>query len=417
MVNASAIVTQQKLAETADRAVALTRDGPLDQATTAQQATVTTLAMIIHSLSSDEKIIEQLKDLSTTLGQLIDQQNNLSTSMANQRGRNLTYEIQKRQIDTSDQSGASSAQLMALNSHAAGLVHDGQASMEKVVSIINQQGRQDREAIPPAQQVAVSDLDAAKKEIDQQVALLTNDKALSLADLITDIEDLLRLVQQAAIDQHATATAVATPNSPFMPTAAALKTFHDRVDALQQKALPISPEAAGAIGDSSQHLTAAASAAQQPAMAAAHLLAAQDLDKAVAILLKQLSALQADEEKEKQIDAALAKLDAADKKTDEALADMKKDDTTPQAVAPLTDAKTDVADAQTDATAADVPAAATPLDNAVQAETTAQTAATAQQVPPATAAALAAKADIADAKKALNAEKAALAAAADPAAR
>lgn len=418
MVAAAGIATQQRLAENAAGAVSLTQSGPFAQAVATQESVVDSIAMVIHSLSSDEKVLQQLQELSTTLGQLIDLQKGVSTAMEEQRRGNIGYDLQKRQMDISDQAEAARAELTPLNSQAAGLVQDGHVSMEKVVSITSVPGnrREERNAIAPAQQTAINDLDAAKKQIDQQIAMLNASKAPTAADELADLDSLLREVQQAALDEAHTAQAAQTPNSPFMPTAAAQKTFHDHVDNLQQRALPVSPDAAAAIGEASQQLTTAASAAQQPVMAAAHVGAAQDLEKAYEILAKQLNALADDTKAEQALADAIKKVEDAQKQTDEAKNDVNAD--TQAAANQLSTAQQDVATAQQDATAAQqdaaaatpaaaTPAAGTPAANAQAALAQANAAAAAGQ---AAAAAGQAPAAAANADAAANAEAQALAA-------
>ena len=322
LLAAAGIVKDHQLASNADQAVLLVHTGPFTPAVAAQGTVVDTLAMVIHSLSSDEKVLQQLHELSDALAQIMDDQKGLEGVMGRQRGGNLGYDMQRRQMDVSDHTGEVRAMLTPLNGQAASLVQKGQGSMEQVVTILAAPGRQVREQVPPAQDAAIADLAAAKKAIDDEIALLNANQAPTLEQLIADLESLLEEVKKAAADEAKTAQAAQTPDSPDMPTAQVLKAFHDHVDTLQQKALPISPDAAQAIGEASQQLTVASAASQQQAVVAAHVGAAADLQKAVAILEKELAQLEADSKAQADLQAAIEKVEDALKDTDAAKTDL-----------------------------------------------------------------------------------------------
>ena len=169
MSGASAIIAQQKLAETADSAATLVRNGALDAAITAQASTANTVALVIHTLSSDEKTLEQLRRMSADLGTMSEEQKLVSHGMEAEK-RNIPYHLQKRQTDLSDSAAALGAEVRVLNAQVAGEVAQGVDSMEKVVAITSQGKREDRPAIAPAQQTAVDALDAAKRDIDKMIA-------------------------------------------------------------------------------------------------------------------------------------------------------------------------------------------------------------------------------------------------------
>ena len=375
IIQVTAIATEQRLAETADTAAKLTRQGPFTEANAAQNSVAKTLSTMIQALSANSRASDRLQALSEQVSKIEEAEKELATSKENKDDR-------QKQLELSNQTAAARAELEPLNSRAARDLAKAETAMEKAIAA-DEGHRPDKTTAAQAQQEAANALEAAKKDLQSQLAQASQAQATP-QQLAAALDSLQKEVARAALEQARIANS--------LPASETAGTLQKKVDDLQQRAAPVSPEAAQLMGKASQEMAQADNNVQKAA--------AQDLAQAAQILAQQKAAVTGQTPEQQALAKAEQQATQAAAATQQAQANLASDKTSADAVNQLQTAKQQLAAAQQMAAAANAPEAAKQaLAQAGQELAAAQMDAAGVKLPQAQAAAKAAQQAIAQAKQ------------------
>lgn len=289
IVQAADVATKQKLTEDADQALALTAGGPFNGAVAAQTKVIKTLIAMQQALTSEQDPLDRLKDLAGRLERAAaDQKEVMDAVMLIGEKQDLERNYKRMQADLGDEVVAVRFELEPLNNMAAGQLVSAQDAIDKALLNYVRMWEEHMDARVNTQE-AHKNILAAIKLLSDQIARTENGPKTP-AELAAQLDQLQRAVAAAAVQQAQNA------RQP-QPSAAQQQSMKERVDSLQQSALPISPEAAKSLGEAAQQLPTTTPAAQ--------MAAAQKLAEAAQELAQQKADLAALAQAESQVDKAL----------------------------------------------------------------------------------------------------------------
>lgn len=336
------VAREGKLPELADAMTAQVANGPFPDATATQERAVNLLVSMERALAGNAPTADRLTALREKLKTTLDEQTALTQTIAGFRERqSVESETKRLQTKLSDQMAQLRAQLQPLNAAAATDLQAAQESTEQASRNYDRMWEERTEAQTNTRN-AVAQLTAALQDVDKQVAALPKQTPTTPAQLAAALAALARDTAQAAAAAQAQAAnpAVATPDQQ-----AALRA---KVDDLQQRAVPVSPDAAQQISDAAKQLA-------QPGPAAAQN-AAKQLAQAAQALAQQQAALEGRTPAQQGLAQAEAELAKANQELAQAQANLQSEKTSAAAVNQMNAAKQEVAAAQRAAQQAGAPA-------------------------------------------------------------
>lgn len=289
VVQAAGIATAQKLTEDADQALALTTGGPFSGAAASQTKVIKTLIAMQQALASGQAPLDRLKDLSARLERAAaDQKEVMDAVMAVGEKQDLERNFKRMQEDLGNEVAAIRLELEPLNNMAAAQLTPAQEAIDNSLLNYDRMREEQMEARANTQE-AHKNILAANKLLADQIARTENGPKTP-AELAAQLDQLQRAVAAAAVQQAQNA------RQP-QPSVSQQQSMKERVDSLQQTALPLSPEAAKTLGEAAQQLPTTTPEAQ--------MAAAQKLAEAAQELAKQKADLAALAQAEAQVDKAL----------------------------------------------------------------------------------------------------------------
>ena len=340
LVQAATVAQEQKLAEAADKAAALTVSGPLNDATTAQVQVIQILVAMEQALSAGSDPIDRIRGLADRLKQAgSDEKSVVDAVMLIGERQAIDRGFRQMQSGLTDEVVAMQFELQPVNNQAAGLLAPAEEASNRSLANFERMWEEHMDARVNTQN-ALKSIDAAYQLLAQQIARAELNQPQNAAELAKALEDLARQVAQAAMDQ---ARVAQQPSAQPQQQAA----MEAKVGDYQQQALPISPEAANSLAQAGTNLQNSAQQSQQQA--------AQNLAQAAQQLAQQAQAAQQLANAQAQVAAAQAQTAAAQ----QALAAGQ----TPQADAQMAAAQQNAAAAEQNAQAA-APEAGQNLDQA-----------------------------------------------------
>ena len=289
IVQAAGVATARKLTEDADQSHALTTGGPFNGAVAAQTKVIKTLIAMQQALNAGKDPLDRLKDLAARLERAAaDQKEVMDAVMLIGEKQDLERNYKQMQANLGDEVVAIRFELEPLNNMAAGQLVPAQDAIDKALLNYVRMWEEHMDARVNTQEAHKNILAAIKLLADQIVR--TENGPKTPAELAAQLDQLQRAVAAAAVQQAQNA------RQP-QPSVAQQQAMKERVDSLQQTALPISPEAAQTLGEAAQQLPTTTPEAQ--------MAAAQKLAEAAQELAKQKADLAALAQAEAQVDKAL----------------------------------------------------------------------------------------------------------------
>jgi len=283
-------VLQQALSHANDALKA----GQLLKAITEQKTARDELRQIAQDLNPPATAVDALTATAATLAKLIGEQKNLldqTNAAADVKPR--TTGLDEKQGALVDEANSLQQDMQSLSAPVSGLVKDAIDPMQASRAALGQQwgGPETFTRAANSQQEAISKLEEAQKQLEQQLADARKAAADATQDPVAKLQDLRKQIQTAMQQQqklnNQTAQALNNPNNSAKPDASAIaqaqqqqSQIEQQTSAMQQTAQPLSlaasqtlAKAASQMNQAQQNLTdpskaADAQAAQQGAQAA-----------------------------------------------------------------------------------------------------------------------------------------------------
>lgn len=341
-VKAAGLAHDGKLTALADQAAAATAQGPFDQATGAQGSITSLLVAMETALDDSGRPADRLAALAEKLRKTLEQQQAVTTTIAAFHERqSVEHDTRKLQDTITDQIAVLKAEVQGLNAQAAAQLAAAQDATD-AASLHYERMWEERPEAQQATRDAVSDLQAALQAVDKQIAALPKLTPTTAQELDAVLAALLRDTAQAS--------AAAQRNAAAPLPADQQQALQRMVDELQQRALPVAPEAAQALNDAANDLHQPGAANQQAA--------AQQLARAQQALAQQQAALEGRTPGQQALAQAEALTARAQQELAQPEANLGSERTAPAAVNALDNVRQEVAAAQRVAAQAGAPAEA-----------------------------------------------------------
>jgi len=288
LVQAAAVAIAQKLPEEADKAQGLTASGPFNEAVVAQVKIIRTLVVMRQALAAGSDPLDRLRELSARLQRgSADQKEVVDAVMLIGERQDLTRNFKRMQASLGDEVVAVRFELEPLNGLAAVRLVYAQTAIDKALLNYVRMWEEHMDARVNTQE-SLKNIQSALQMLADQVARIENGPKTP-AELAAQLDQLQREVAAAAVQQAQNARQPQTA----APQQQAMK---ERVDNLQERSLPISPEAAQTLAEAAGQLDTATPEAQ--------MAAAQKLAEAAQELAKQKAQMAALAQAQAQIEKA-----------------------------------------------------------------------------------------------------------------
>ncbi|MGH8046226.1 MAG: hypothetical protein ACREKL_03185 [Chthoniobacterales bacterium] len=306
IAQAGTVAVTEKLAETGDQAESATTNGPFNDAVTAQAQVIKTLVAMQQALANGKDPLDRLRALAERLHRASnDQKSVVDAVMLIGDRQDLERDFKTMQSNLGDETVAIRYELEPLNNQAAGQLMPAENAIDKTLKNFNRMWEEHMDARINTQE-SLKNINLTLAMIEQMVAQAEASAPQTPAQLLAALDQLQREVAQAAMQQAAVAK---QPQVQPQQQAA----MEARVESLQQRALPVSPEAAGLLGEAANQLPTATAAAQTSAaqsLAAAAQALAQQRQEVAALAAAQAQLAAADQALE-NADLAAAQQDSA----------------------------------------------------------------------------------------------------------
>lgn len=273
LVQAAAVAVAGNLGNSADQATQLTTTGPFREVAPVQEQILRTLVKMQQELASENNPLDKLRAASARLKHAAEDQKEIvnAVQLIGER-QDLKRDEKRLQASLGDEVVAVRFEIEPLNNLATDQLLATQEAIDKSLLNFIRMWEEHMDARVNTQE-AQRTLDAAIVTLSNLIAQLEKDTPESLTALAAQLDQLQREVATAAMQQAQTA------RQPLMPQSPQIQAMRDRVNNFQQRAVAISPAAAGLL---------AAAANQVPTVTpAAQMEAAQKLAEASRELLKQ----------------------------------------------------------------------------------------------------------------------------------
>ena len=377
LVLAAEVAASQDLSGLADKALNQIQIGPLSAAGTAQIEVIEALVAMQQAIAGSQDPLERLRKFADRLQQVAgDQKTVVDAVMLVGERQDLERTFKLMQASLDEEIVTIQYELQPVNHKVSELLVPASVASGKSLKNFRRMREEHMDARGNTQE-SLNYITAAWEALKQQIAIAEAAAPQTAAELSAMLDSLQKEVAAAAVAQ---AIAARQPMPP--PELQAAKV--DRVYNFQQRALPLSPEAATALGEAATELGTATPEAQ--------LAAAKKLAEAADLLLEQKEMAEAIAEAQEEIEKAQALTAEAQAQLDEG--------ETAAAEANLAQAEESAEAAQTGAQTA-APAAAASAQQAASDLGMAQTAADQNQVESAEANAADAAAALAEAAQGL----------------
>lgn len=280
---AAVVARDRKLIETEQNAAKLTNDGPLPNAADLQNQCATTLVQMEQAFALDPAA--HLSGLSGELKNIVEQQKDLTakiTELSEHERTSVPDQLKRAAEGLGDQAAAVRTELQPLNATAANALQQAQEKIDKALENYKHMWEQRADARANTQS-ALAAMQTAAQAVDQQAAqagTAANAAAKTPAEAASELAQLLRETQQAAAIQARYQPSGAPP---FSITPEQHQALTQKVGELQQRALPIVPDASTALGNAAGEMPKQTADAQRAATNA--------LNEAVRLLSEKQNAM------------------------------------------------------------------------------------------------------------------------------
>lgn len=258
LVQAAAVSIADKLQEQADTASALSASGPLSQAVEAQTKVIRTLVGMQQALATGSQPLDRLRDLAVRLERgAANQKEVMDAVMLIGERQDLDRNFKLMQASLGDDVGAVRFELEPLSGQAAGLLVTAGDSVDKSLLNYRRMWEEHMDARVNTKD-ALTNMLAALQALKDQIAKTEANQPQTPAQLAAQLDQLQREVAMAAMQQ---AQMARQPQANPAQQQAMLA----NVNNFQQRALPISPEAAQMLGEAAANVPNASPQAQMDA--------------------------------------------------------------------------------------------------------------------------------------------------------
>ncbi len=340
LVLAAEVAKSRDLSGLAGQAETLLASGPFDAASTAQVEVIKTLVAMAQAVATSQDPMERLHKFADRLQQAVsDQQTIVDAVMLIAEKQDLDRGFKQIQGNLVDEIATIQYELQPVNNPVAELLTPAGVASTKSIKNFRKMREENMDARVNTQD-SLKYITAAHDALKLQIAKAEAAAPQTAAELAAMLDLLHKQIAAAAAQQ---AQAARQPAPPADLQAAKVA----RVNDFQQRALPVSPEAATALGEAANELATPTPEAQ--------MAASKKLEKAADDILKQ-------KEKAEAIADAQKEIEKAQELTEKAQENLEKGDTA-AAAEDLNAAQQSADAAQEDAQAAS-PAAAENLQKA-----------------------------------------------------
>lgn len=247
LVQAAAVSIAENLTAQANRAAVLCGSGPLDQAVQAQTQVIRTLVAMREALATGGQPLDRLRGLAGRLERAAANQKDVMDAvlLIGER-QDLERHFKLMQASLGDEVGAVRFELEPLSSQTAGQLVTAGDWVEKTLLNYRRMWEEHKDAKVHVR-AALDQMLAALHTLKEQIAQLESDQPQNAAQLAAQLDHLQRDVAVAALQQ---AQSARQPQ----PNPAQQQAMLTNVNAYQQRALPVSPEAAKLLGEAAAAL-------------------------------------------------------------------------------------------------------------------------------------------------------------------
>lgn len=248
LVQAAAVSIAERLPEKADHAAALSASGPLSQAVEAQTKVIRTLVAMQQALATGSEPLDRLRGLASRLERgATAQKEVMDAVMLIGERQDLDRNFKIMQASLGDDVGAVRFELEPLNGGAAGQLSSAGDAVDKALLNYRRMWEEHMDARVNTQE-AHKQMLAALQVLKDQIARTEANQPQTPAQLTAALDQLQREVAQAAMQQAQAARQPQQNPAQQQAMLAAVGNF-------QQRALPISPEAAALLGEAAANVS------------------------------------------------------------------------------------------------------------------------------------------------------------------
>lgn len=242
LVQAAAVAIADKLPALADQAAALSASGPLQQAVEAQTKVIRTLVAMQQALATGSEPLDRLRELAVRLERGANAQKEVMDAvMLIGERQDLDRNFKLMQASLGDDVGAVRFELEPLSWGTSGQLAAAGEAVDKALLNYRRMWEEHMDARVNTQE-AHKNMLAALQVLRDQIARTEANQPQTPAQLVAALDQLQREVAVAAMQQ---AQAARQPQANPAQQQAMLAS----VSAFQQRALPVSPEAAAMLGE------------------------------------------------------------------------------------------------------------------------------------------------------------------------
>jgi len=289
LVLAAEVAKSQDLSGLTDKAQSLIESGPFNDASTAQMEVIKTLVAMEQALAGSQDPLDRLRKFADRLQQAIsDQKSVVDAVMLIGERQDLDRGFKQVQASLDEEIVTIQYELQPVNNPVAELLAPAGVASAKSLKNFRRMWEEHMDARVNTQD-SFKYITAAHEALRQQIAKAEAAEPQTAAELAAMLDSLQKEVAAAAAQQ-----AQASRQPMPAPDLQAAKVA--RVYDFQQRALPISPEAATALGEAATELGTATPEAQ--------MAAAKKLAEAADDLLKQKEKAEAIADAQKEIEKA-----------------------------------------------------------------------------------------------------------------
>ncbi|MES2921361.1 MAG: hypothetical protein V4819_07435 [Verrucomicrobiota bacterium] len=290
LVLAAQVAKAQNLSGLADNAQGLIGSGPFNDAGAAQMEVIHALVAMEQALAGSQDPLDRLRKFVDRLQQsMVDQQMIVDAVMLIGERQDLERSFKQMQANVNDEVATIRYEVQPVNNPVADLLAPAGDAGSKSIANFRRMWEEHMDARVNTQD-SLKYITAGYEALKQQIAKAEAAQPQTAAELAAMLDSLQREVAAAAVQQ---AQAAKQP----MPPPVLQQAKADRVNDFQQRALPISPEAATALGEAANNLAtttpeAQTAAAQKLAEAAQELLKQKEKAEAIATAQEQIEKAQ-----------------------------------------------------------------------------------------------------------------------------
>jgi len=258
LVQAAAVSIAEKLPDQAESAAALSASGPLSQAVEAQTKVIRTLVAMQQALATGSEPLDRLRGLAARLERgAANQKEVMDAVFLIGERQDLDRNYKLMQASLGDDVGAVRFELEPLSGQAAGQLTSAGDFVDKSLLNYRRMWEEHMDARVNTQEAHKAML-AALQALKDQIAKTEANQPQTAAQLVAQLDQLQREVAIAAMQQ---AQIARQPQ----PNANQQQAMLASVTNYQQRALPISPEAAQMLGEAAANVPNATPQAQMEA--------------------------------------------------------------------------------------------------------------------------------------------------------